>query len=277
MNARVAGTGAFNYCIPLTFGFMESIQNQLNSSFLEPLSIRVSWSVHNGNWTTGISNATELITDAFLNIRYKSYPEAATANILASNYNQPELVQVMTRFYDESAITHTATASVAKQKMSIELRNTDCVQDVYIMVRRLHAADTTQGAARTSYFSAPLPILDVKLTASGQTIFDLGEQSLQYMRLQSNGWSCAPIEAVSSDLSGLRNIVKIQVGMYDKSCGCADKITNTMSLREMNATKIEIHFASTDTHVYQLDVVENTTAIYSTSSAVGRLSLALSN
>ena len=277
MDVRAATTGvtAFNYTVPLTFGFMQSVQTQLNSSFLEPSSIRVTWSSYGGNWTAGSSDGvTDVISDTFLNVRYKSYPEAATAQILASNYNKPELVQVSTRFYDESAKTETIGAqAVTNKKMHVELRNTDCVQDIYVMVRALTAATGQGDTARSAFLGPPLKIKEIKFTASGQDIFTLQEQTLEYMRLQSNGWSTAPNEA-SDDVVGLRNIMKIQVGMYDQK---NEKITNTMSLRELNASKIEITFDAEAATLYQMDVVEDTTAIYSTSSAVGRLSLALSN
>ena len=50
-----------------------------------------------------------------------------------------------------------------------------------------------------------------------------------------------------------------------------------MSLREVNAGKIVITFKTENSTQYRIDVVENCTAIFQTSSNTGRLSLALSN
>jgi len=273
--AANATDGTFNYVLPLTFGFMQDINTQLNSSFLEPLSIRVTWG--NNLATFGVAagtttNATA-ITETFLTIRYKSYPEAPTAQILASNYSAPELVQVSTRFYDENPITvAAATAASATFDVDIDLRNTDCVQDFYIFVNE-NVIDATLG----NRLGACLPISKVVFTGSGQQILSLTPGTLEYARLTENGFSSsAAMEATdASDISRIQNVVKIQNGLYEHAGG--GPLSNTMSLREINAGRITVTFNKEASKAYTIQCVENCSAIYSTSSAVGRLSLALSN
>ena len=284
--AEVTTSLVHNYVVPLTFGFMQDINTQLNSSFLEPLSLRVTYASSMGHFisyaapagTPPVSAASDAntgtIDNTFLYIRYKSYPEAATAQILASNYNAPELVQVSTRFYDENPVTLTSLADATAdsgQSMKIQLRNTDCVEDFYVMVRKVNATDGS--------FGNPMELKSIRFTGSGQEIMFLNEQAIPYARLTENGFSSSSIAGVAGgllDTSNMRYVGKIQTGLYEHSGG--GPISNSLSLRELNAPEIEVTFSRpSGASIYRLDLVENCTAIYSTSSSVGRLSLALSN
>ena len=276
---------AFNYVVPLVFGFMKDINLQLNSSFLEPLSIRITFSA-NAQYPAetipatastaaipqGVVLTEDYITNTFLNIRYKSYPEAATAQILASNYNAPELVQVATRFYDENPVFKDVAIAGGSlvDTMEVDLRNTDCVESFYIMVREVNANGT---------FGYPLTIKNITYTGSGQEIMNLDQRTLLYSRLTENGFSTS-LREFSDDIMSLENVYKIQVGLYENDGG--GTLSNTQSLREINAPRIVVTFDSktvgdTVAKRYRCDVVEDCSAIYSTSSAIGRLSLALSN
>tara|TARA_R100000935_G_scaffold6334_1_gene13875 strand:+ start:89 stop:1342 length:1254 start_codon:yes stop_codon:yes gene_type:complete len=278
----VGATIGFKFVVPLVFGFMKDINLQLNSSFLEPLSIRVTYSANTqlpaaavGTGASLIKNGdaktSDAITDTFLNIRYKSYPESATAQILASNYNAPELVQVATRFYDENPVFKKIAQAGGSltDTMSCDLRNTDCVESFYIMVRQLFD-DGSLGY--------PVKLLNITYTGSGQEIMNLDEFALPYSRLTENGFSCS-LQAPTADLTNMGNIYKIQTGLYEHAGGGV--LSNTQSLREINAPRIEVTWDSKTLDAaennWRLDVVEDCSAIYSTSSAVGRLSLALSN
>ena len=274
-------TAAHNFALPLTYGFMQDINTQLNSSFLEPLSIRVTWATGLGSFqlhTTGPTNTltnTATLDDTFLYVRYKSYPEAPTAQILASNYNAPELVQVSKRFYDENPVSENHLAGAAgstSQKMKVQLRNTDCVEDFYIMIRQVYSNGS---------FGNPMELKSIRFTGSGQEIMNLNEQAIPYSRLTENGFSSSSSAGAAGsiiDTANMRYVGKIQTGLYEHSGG--GPISNSLSLRELNAPEIEITFdrplvAAAST--WRMDLVEDCTAIYSTSSAVGRLSLALSN
>lgn len=289
VKSRSAKT-AHTYVLPLTFGFMQDINTQLNSSFLEPLSIRITFGVNINHFTTvAAGNATNtpdagFIQKTFLNIRYKSYPEQATAQILASNYNAPELVQVSTRFYDENALTVNLTAAEATKSQTepivtaFDLRNTDCVESFYISLRQIVPAVATVGAEVAAHLGPYLQIQNITYTGSGQEIINLDQQQMEYASLTENGFSSAPmLDSLGADSYGLQRLFKIQTGLYENHGGGV--LSNTQSLREINAPRISITWASVDNNAsdYRLEVVENCTAIYSTSSAVGRLSLALSN
>ena len=67
-------------------------------------------------------------------------------------------------------------------------------------------------------------------------------------------------------------IVKIQTGVNHR-----DAMTNCFSLREINAPRITVNVTGENGKNYTIDVVEDCLAIYSTSSATGRMNLSLSN
>ena len=281
-------TTRHTYVLPLTFGFMEDINTQLNASFLEPLSIRVTWGV-NTKYVTGTDATSTGIESGSctLQVRYKSYPEQPTAQILASNYNQPELVQVSTRFYDENPQTFTYTdinpstggaLGFGGRSETINLRNTDCVEAFYVMVREI------EGSGATLRYGPCEQITNLAFRGSGQDILNLTEGNLAYGALQENGFSTmgATANEVATSAVRLMDIGKIQVGLFENGGG--GPLSNTLSLREINAPQITVSFNSKDGGAgtgqekrYRVDIVENCTAIYSTSSAVGRLTLALSN
>ena len=60
----------------------------------------------------------------------------------------------------------------------VELKNTDCVNDFYVMVRQ---NDVLANAAAAAHM--PKPISRVVMTASGQEIFDLSAEELLYSKL----------------------------------------------------------------------------------------------
>ena len=275
----VGASVGLNYVCPLVFGFMKDINLQLNSSFLEPLSIRVTFSAnaqYPADPITAVPQGTVLtedyITNTFLNIRYKSYPEAATAQILASNYSSPELVQVSTRYYDENPVfqDNDMGGGSVNDTISVDLRNTDCVEAFYIMARIVNANGT---------FGFPVIIKNITYTGSGQEIMNLDELTLPYARLTENGFSSSLMRP-SDDIANLQNVYKIQVGLYENDGGGV--LSNTQSLREINAPRIRITLDTKTLSTgagtrFRVDVMEDCSAIYSTSSAIGRLSLALSN
>ena len=280
-NSGTPATGTFKetYVVPLHFGFMDDVNLNLNSSFLETLSVRVSYGPHIQNHTripeTGSDTATVAasneLTEVHLRVLYKSLPESATAQMLAQNFSSDSLVQVSTRFYDENPEFQTGELT-GEKSVDVDLKNTDCVESFYVMARL--NGRTTSGNDRNAGFGPFLPITEVKMTGSGQEILTLGERELPYTKLKANGWptSLGMSGNNAYDAAGLGNIVKVQQGLY----GC-HKLSNTLSLREVNAPRISVKADFESATEYRIDVCEHTTAIYQIASNTGRLALALSN
>ena len=267
-NGKPGGTGKQFFTLPLVFGFMKQINTNLNLQFNENMSIRVKFGPNSGlSATPGTANAVQ---DCYLNVRYKNYNEADYSEILSQNYNEPELSQMVTGFYDEN----TSIATVAsgqntngEKGTSVELKNTDCVNSFYVMVRKQQIAQAVPQEA--------VAIKRVVMTASGQTIFDLNAEEFRYSRLCDNGFSIAGDSTSSS-----RNVVKIQCGLWGGGPHGGPQ-SNTMSLRELNNPIITVYFelstnAAADTN-YEVDVCEDALRIVSTVSSSGRLNVALTN
>jgi hypothetical protein len=266
--AVVGGVDKVFFTLPLVFGFMKQVNTNLNLQFNENMSIRVKFGPNSGlSATAGTANAVQ---DCYLNVRYKNYNEADYSEILTQNYNEPELSQMVTGFYDEN----TAIATVANGTKTnglngtpVELKNTDCVNSFYVMVRAQQVAAAIPQEA--------IPIKRVVMTASGQTIFDLTADEFRYSRLCSNGFSIAGDSTSSS-----RNVVKIQTGLWGGGPHGGPQ-TNTMSLRELNNPIVTVYFelaanVAADTN-YEVEVVEDALKIVSTVSSSGRVSVALTN
>jgi len=271
------------FVIPLRFGLFSDINTNLNLQFNEPMSIRIRWGP---TFAAGTSAAIIDEESVQLSVRYKAYNEADFSEILAQNYNEPELNQLSTGFYDENIVSQTLTQvagaavdSTVRMNLNdkgarVELKNTDCVNDFYVMVIRNGVPSSLTGELHQ-----PVKINRVRMTASGQELFDLEDTELFFSKLCMNGFSTLP-----DNTSDIYNIVKIQSGLWEYAGGGTQ--SNTVSLRELNNPIIEVWFedriqnsdaAATKTVEYDVIVCEDAVKIYSTTSATGRLQTALTN
>lgn len=268
--AIVVGTDAaarHTFVLPLVFGLFKDINLQPNLSFVEPMSIRVNW----GNVGASLSATAVGFTNkldqsnTYLQVRYKAYPEDKVAQILDENYSQPELNQLANRFYNENQVAFTSDGT-AKDHV-VDLKNTDAVKDFYIVVRQAYT--NAEGVAGQGRYS-PIKINSVKFTGSGQEILNLTEHETPYLKL--NPYGNAETVNLVIGVFAMGRIVKIQTGVNHR-----DAMTNCFSLREINAPRITVNVTGTNGQAYTIDVVEDCLAIYSTSSATGRMNLSLSN
>ena len=253
------------FVVPLCFGLFQDINLQPNLSFVEPMSIRINWGIVDASKSAAVANYTIKLdqSNTYLQVRYKAYPEDKVAQILDENYSQPELNQLSTRLYNENQVSFTGTG--AATDYVVDLKNTDAVKDFYIIVRPVYT--NANGVASNSRY-APIKINNVKFTGSGQEILSLSEHETPYLKLNAYG-NAEAVNLVVADFA-LGRIVKIQTGVYHR-----DAMTNCFSLREINAPRITVNVTCTGAHT--IDVVEDCLAIYSTSSATGRVNLSLSN
>ena len=279
------------FVVPLVFGFFKDVNTNLNLQFNEPMSIRIRWGP---TFATGSNGATPPVNVAgvsldpdyvYLKMRYKAYNESDFSEILAQNYNEPELNQLSSGFYNENTavgeLPVPASAGVSALPLTgrgipVELKNTDCVNDFYVTVIR----NAVPVAPLTK---APVKINRIRMTASGQEIFDLEEEELFYSKLCMNGFSILTSGDAAST-TPITNICKIQTGLWEYSGGGTQ--SNTLSLRELNNPIIEVWFEDSYTAAevtaanklkYDVIVTEEAVKIYSTTSSTGRVQTALSN
>jgi len=256
-------TPPVKYCVPIVFPQFEDVNTQLNSQFLESLTFKVKW----GQVTnTDVANAVASIVpnSMYMRFRYKAYPEEQVSEVLSSNFDQPELAQLSSRWYCETPQTATTGAGNAGEltltDVTVELKNTDCVQDFFIIAYPT-LTDSPYVAQK---------IDNIRLEASGQVLVEMSNEELLYTRLGEHGWSCSQSVA---DSGGATNVAKIQNGLYTWY-----KLSNTLSLRELNNPKIVVSLSGLNPNVqYSVRVSEKCSAIFSTTSATGRYNVALSN
>lgn len=255
----VSTSQAFKFCLPVVFPQMEDVNTQLNCQFLEGITFKVKWAKFTN---TLIPDTTaSIVSDSmYMRLRYKAYPEEQVSEVLSSNFDQPELAQLTSKWYSESPQSFTTGGSESTQETTVELKNTDCVQDLFVLV---YKADDTSAYE-------PVAIDSVSFEASGQVLVAMSKEELLYTRLGEHGWSCS--QDVSASGNGA-NVAKIQNGLYTWY-----KLSNTLSLRELNAPKIVVKLSGLDNSTkYIVRVSEKCSAIFSTTSATGRYNVALSN
>ena len=257
------------YTVPLTWGQCEQINNQLDSSFLEPLSIRISFNTIKTSDATYPATDAEAMPKCFLKIRYKNYDEPSTAEMISSNYSSPQLNQLTTRYYSESKVPH-STSAAGSTSITVELKNTECVEAFYVMVRKVLPLSGT--GSNVAY--ALTAIDQVTFLGSGQEICKLDDQQLAYARLSKDGWSESVDVTTTGSGVNVNHVAKIQLGLNSKQM-----MTNALSLREINNGQIVVEWTTgtaTATN-WEVCVVERVLAVYATSASSGRYSLALAN
>jgi len=290
-----AGTGPFTpvleYAIPLVFPLLSEVNTQLNTTFLEPMTVQVHWGDVTGIAGTAAAAAADaaanlpavpFLNNCTLKVRYKNYPEESTSQILASNFAQPELNMLSSTYYQENTVTYEVPAAgvVAgnTQSVTIDLRNTDAVTDFYAIVRR--TANSSGADAFTTPDQAPLDVARIRLTGSGQEICDLSAAQLEYAKICDNGFSLSSRWNTTSAYD-YETVSKFQCGSYDDSKNGHNPMSNCLSLREVNAPQMQVFFVippgAVATDTYTITIVEKCLAIYAISSATGRMTLALSN
>lgn len=264
IGARGAATSNL-ICVPLVFSFFKSVNTNLNLQFNEPMSVRVRFGAKINYGSAAANDST--LSSCYLRMRYKAYNEADYSEVLTQNYNESELNQLVRTMYDENVVntgTINAGANNGDKGTPIELKNTDCVNSFYVILRQVDATKPT----------APDAISRIRFTASGQEIFDLSGEELFWSKLSMNGFSVRG----SYDADKTGNVVKIQLGRYEYPALDTHQ-TNTMSLRELNNPKIQVFFTngSAANASFDICVVEEALSIVSTISSSGRVQQSLSN
>ncbi len=276
--AAGATSGEVPFTCPLVFGFMKDINTQLNASFLEPLSIRCTWGKDWDQSTNFATGVTGNVLSPQLSVRYKNYQEDANAKIISENFANPQLNMLSSRMYDENreSILSTPATLTLDNTIEVELKNTECVQDFYVILLRSDpntAAGASPTVASDILDPVPQPIKSINFTGSGQEIVNLTAPQLAYARLDMDGYSVGQDSSVAAN--GFTNVLKFQTGVY------ADNVvSNTISLREINNPRIKLTFdinATGNLQRYYAYVVEDCSAIYSITSATGALQVSLSN
>ena len=262
-----SGTATQSFSVPLVFGFMKDINTNLNLQFNEPMSVRIklkSEIKQPAPATTTVGASPKLF------MRYLAYNESDYAEVLAQNYDEPEFNQMVTNFYDEPTVSELVSAAqvtAGLKTMTVDLKNTECVNNFYVIVHKQ--------VADTAGFGDPIEVTSIKLKASGQTLYEATGAMVFSGSLCENGYYRS-----IPDESSIDHIAKIGLGYWEYAGGGTQ--SNTLSLRELNNPQIEVtfltgSFAAGGTETAEVIVCEETLGIVSTTSSTGRVQAALSN
>jgi hypothetical protein len=329
------------YCVPVTFGFMKDINTQPNLSFMETCQVRFTFKrpayLFIADTNGVIESPTGTSTDVkpatlsaagvtfsggaglssnlpVLQVRYKQYGEADTAQLLAENYNAEQLNMLTSRCFRENpkSFSQTGTNATAVTH-AVDLRNVDVVKAFYVFVTR-DVDQPTNTEVFTAVAGSRSPqmcfeIQSIKVTASGQEICTINSTQNLYSRLTENGQSINAVASgvpisdrngTNADALQLHNVYKVQTGLYENDGGGA--WSNGWSMREMTNMRIEVTLppavpggAGTGTVSdyrfrgrmeqqgagistnYTIHVVEDCSTILSTASNTGRTVNSLTN
>ena len=292
-----------NFCLPICFGYMKDLNLLLNSSFLEPLQIRVLFQNYSDELTVaGGTTDCKLVTQANhpvrgvsggdhthpnLIVNYAQFDDADTSQILSENFDRPELNQLVYRFEDVPPDDHSVVAAGAPGTdivRNIEVKLSDVVNNLYVMVRRMSAGDGTGDANKGNTNPVGIPIKEIEIFSGGNSILKLNRQAYSYTHLCEDGWAenVMPFPATSIANIGAKFVaelapVKIQFG-YKYQYGNA--WTGGLSLREISNFIVRVTYNAPNAainNVFRTDIMLETSAITSISSASGIAQVALSN
>jgi len=278
-------------CFPIDMFFSEGDRYALNTAFTEPLRIRIKLGNGNNANDGGVSKPHS-ITQCNLQIEFRELPNNYTDALIEENYGDGMLTQLIKNFTYETPKSYTGTSTATeRQKFTVDLKENGAVKSLYVMCYMPHDADPASVKVRQS--DQFVPIDNIKLTASGQTIMDVPAELLYRWGKSKDGYercystSTALASAAGTLGSTLENIIKIDFGIGGDNC------SNVISFRELSNPQLEITLkpttnASPDlgqghaltTHageVCRCQVVYEVQQLMTTQSSTGRINLSLSN
>jgi hypothetical protein len=193
--------------------------------------------------------------------------------------------------YETPASYESTTTATEFQKVTVDLKENGAVKALYVMCYMPHDADTAVAKVRQS--DQFIPIDNVKLTASGQTIMDVPAELLGRWGKTKDGYErCYSTSTSLTDKGGvlgssLENIIKIDFGIGGDNC------SNVISFRELSNPQLEITLKPTQIttpfknqghgldqltgEICRCQVVYEVQQLMTTQSSTGRVNLSLSN
>ena len=213
--------------------------------------------------------------------------------MLNENYKDGTLSQLTYEYFDEvstNAVVTTAADDTVfgNEGTEVEIKDTGVVSDIYVMLipEGVDQILTGTGAvipASMALMGAPLPLEEIELVASGQTIFSGKTSMLQlYGRVDpSSGHFTHSGFSDNTNHSlgvGLENVYRIQLGQDNHKNFCSGGV----SMRELNAPKIRVKRSKTTPSSggrvkARLHVVLRKHSVITTESSNGRVVSSLNN
>jgi hypothetical protein len=266
--------------LPLDFFFSNSNKYALNTSFVEPLRIRIKYGnfLHGGEGAAGKYNNTLIsVSSPELLCEYRDLPNNHGDEVIEENFGSGMLTQLIENYTYESPATQQVNTLTASQKVKIDLKETGGVRAMYIVAYVHH--DQAGDADARAASDTPLQIDHVTFKAGGQTILDVPAEYLRFF-----GNQCDDVDKfavcgtkVTAQDAGTQNVVKVDFG-FDRN-----NLSNVISFRELHAPQLEISFKTDafddldNTDEVTIQVCHSVAQLMTTQSSTGKINISLSN
>ena len=257
-------------------GFRERNKTSMNTSFLQPLRVTVRFTDFTKAHAVLGGNVVSLVDDhSLLYVQYRNLQEPIDSATIQSNFGDGLLSQLVTTYSAENPTSFTPT-DTNEHPYTVQLRETSCVQSMYISVVREIG---TGSAAGTKGIGCPLEINNIEFSSNGNSYVNVPAKMIQLYATQSvhgdKGFGAANWGSLNSvENGGCKFIYKIDFGQ-----GSTDRniLTNLLSFRELASPSITVKFTAETTDPHKIYVCYKRSELSNTVSSNGRYAIALSN
>jgi hypothetical protein len=278
-NAIAAQTVAL--MLPLDFFFSNNNKYALNTSFVEPLRIRLKYGSfsHGGEAADGDYDGTKIsLADPQLLCEYRDLPNNYSDETIEENFGSGMLTQLIENYTYESPVVKTKqTLAGLNNKVTIDLLETGGVRSMYVVAYVHH--DQVDTDARRILCNAPLEIHHVTFKAGGQTIIDVPAEYLRFFGNQEDTvdkYAVCGTKANAEDC-GNQHVIKVDFG-FDRN-----NLSNVISYRELHAPQLEVTLKADALAAFDnadqvtIQVCHSVAQLMTTQSSTGKINISLSN
>lgn len=272
--AFAAGASATAY-IPLSFSCFDSPTLNYNTSFVEPLLVRVRLAAANAYLDDSAGNAVNASIQSIELIQvHRSLPADALQKQISANYADTEsLVRVQPYDLIEENTTK-VVAAAADQVIEHKLTTNRVMSKLFIAVE--NTVSQVAGAIPSYAEGDYLEIKNIKISGNGQNIIDCDGDLVRYA-LNADSDSSNAMFAVGnawdSSFSHNRNIYCFDLG-FNKD---PSHLTNALSTREISDFTVKVTFTAGSATLHRLRVCLASPFLESINSASGKISTSLSS
>ncbi len=262
-------------------GFWERNKTALNTSFIQPLRVTVRFADF-----ANVTSATVTGTDAedcalamtnansICYVQYRNLQDPVDAATIQSNYGDGLLSQLITTYSQENPQKFTSPSS-GSDSFSINLKETSCVETMYIMVMR------NQAKGDNTLRGCPVKLDNIQFKSNGNTYVNLPAELLQLYGTQSThgskGFGATNDDTSTDNTGATKYVYKVDFGQGDTD---RNELTNLLSFRELAAPQVIVDYTpatanqNTDHWIF---VCYKRSELSNTISSNGRFGIALSN
>ncbi len=273
----------FSLMLPLDFFFSNNNKYALNTSFVEPLRVRLKY----GSFTHGGEGAESSYTtskniislaDPQLLCEYRDLPNNYGDELIEENFGSGMLTQLIENYtYESPVVKSKATLAGQSYKEKIDLLETGGVRSMYVVAYVHH--DQASSNSTRALCNAPLEIEHITFKAGGQTIMDVDAEYLRFFGNQADDvdkYAVCGTEVKNDDCS-TQHALKIDFG-FDRN-----NLSNVISFRELHAPQLEVTLKTSALAGFQntddvtIQVCHSVAQLMTTQSSTGKINISLSN